>query len=46
MWVDLSKYYNYESPITTWPQDTRQKYFDWLYSSTSTNSNIDFILNG
>lgn len=46
MWVDLSKYYNYESPITTWPQDFRQKYFDWLYSSTSTNSNIDFILNG
>lgn len=46
MWIDLSKYYNYESPITTWPQDIRQKYFDWLYSSTSTNSNIDFILNG
>ena len=46
MWIDLSKYYNYESSITTWPQDIRQKYFDWLYSSNSTNSNIDFILNG
>lgn len=46
MWIDLSKYYNYVSPVTTWPQDIRQKYFDWLYSSNSTNSNIDFILNG
>jgi hypothetical protein len=46
MWIDLSKYYNYESSITTWPDDIRERYFPWLYVGTPTSSNIDFILNG
>ena len=46
MGIDLSTYYNYESSITTWPDDIRERYFSWLYTGTPTSSNINFILNG
>lgn len=47
MWVDLSKYYNYQSPITTWPDDILTKYFDGLgANSTNFENSINFILNG
>lgn len=47
MWVDLSKYYNYESPVTTWPDDILTKYFDGLGASSNNFENsINFILNG
>ena len=47
LWIDLSVYYNYDTKNSTWPDDIRTKYFDWLYSSNATmDSNISFILNG
>ena len=47
LWIDLSVYYNYDTKNSTWPDDIRTKYFDWLYQSNATmDSNISFILNG
>ena len=47
MGIDLSKYYNYESPVTTWPDDILTKYFDGLGASSNNFENsINFILNG
>lgn len=47
MWVDLSKYYNYQSPVTTWPDDILTKYFDGLGANSNNFENsINFILNG
>ena len=46
LWIDLSVYYDYNS-WSTWPEDIRARYFDWLYTQSSvSDSNIDFILNG
>lgn len=46
MGIDLSTYYNYQSPIQTWPSDDRTKYFDGLFDTQNLYSeqNIDFIL--
>jgi hypothetical protein len=47
MWIDLSHYYNYQSPVTTWPDDILTKYFDGLGANSNNFENsINFILNG
>ena len=41
MWVDLSRYYNYNSWVATWPKDEATKYYDGLQIGNKTYSNSE-----
>ena len=41
MWVDLSRYYNYNSWVATWPKDEATRYYDGLQIGNKTYSNSE-----
>jgi len=51
MWVDLSRYYNYNSWVSTWPKDEATRYYDGLqlrnktYSNSELDNMVDEIFN-
>lgn len=41
MWVDLSRYYNYNWWVATWPKDEATRYYDGLQIGNKTYSNSE-----